>query len=350
MATLNLARGYLWRTLVSGRDSDAFSFLLSQSVQRTATSDLLVDLSGDMLTEDYGAHVAYSHFIPILRALAVGTPYMLCAQSIGPFRFTKPLARFVLNRAVVVTVRDEITLIYLKDLGVDMSRVRQTADLAFLLSPAGPEETDARLREAGIGRDDRRVLGVSVSRLVASKYDQRVGSDGAFVEMFARTIGRFALENDLRVIFTPHVTGPSAAKDDRFISRNVRKAMPSDVDAHVIEADLRPEEIKAIIARCAAFVGTRMHANIAALSSHVPTVAISYSHKTPGIMRACGVERLALPVERLTEAQLSELLAEVYSRRNELSANLERAVAEQRRLAAMNFDILLDLLNERGLQ
>jgi colanic acid/amylovoran biosynthesis protein len=126
--------------------------------------------------------------------------------------------------------------------------------------------------------------------------------------------------------------------------------MPSDVDAHVIEADLRPEEIKAIIARCAAFVGTRMHANIAALSSHVPTVAISYSHKTPGIMRACGVERLALPVERLTEAQLSELLAEVYSRRNELSANLERAVAEQRRLAAMNFDILLDLLNERGLQ
>ena len=34
-----------------------------EELQQILKSDLVVDLSGDMLTQDYGPHVAYSHFL-----------------------------------------------------------------------------------------------------------------------------------------------------------------------------------------------------------------------------------------------------------------------------------------------
>jgi polysaccharide pyruvyl transferase WcaK-like protein len=87
-------------------------------------TDLVVDLSGDMLTEDYGPHVAYSHFLPILTALAMGRPVMLCAQSIGPFKLTRGLARFILNRVSLITVREAISFNYLPGPSLHGVRVR----------------------------------------------------------------------------------------------------------------------------------------------------------------------------------------------------------------------------------
>jgi colanic acid/amylovoran biosynthesis protein len=92
-----------------------------------------------------------------------------------------------------------------------------------------------------------------------------------------------------------------------------------------------------------------MHANIAALSSHVPTVAIAYSHMAPGIIRACGLERFTVPVETITEERLSELLSEAYLRRHELSDNPKSAVAEQRGRASRNIEMPIGIVTEKGL-
>ncbi|WP_375201429.1 polysaccharide pyruvyl transferase family protein [Hyphococcus sp.] len=302
-----------------------------------AQARLVVDLSGDMLTEDYGPHVAYSHFIPFLRALALKKPYVICAQSIGPFKLTLPLARFVLNRAAAITVRDEISFDYLQEISVNSDLVTRTADLAFLLPPADAARAAALDPRA---QDDRPVIGVSVSRIVADRYDRRAGTKGAFVDMAADAFGALASETGARLLFVPHVTGPSPSKDDRNISRDVAAKLPEGIVADVIGDDLRPEELKALIARTDLFVGARMHANIAALSSGVPVVAIAYSHKTPGIMRACGVEAYVADIDALAPSSFEEMLARAWKERGQIGETLRASIPSQRLAALQNISVI----------
>jgi len=307
----------------------------------TATSDVVIDLSGDMLTEDYGPHVAYSHYLPILRALALGKPYFICAQSIGPFSLTKPLARFLLNRAAAITVRDEISFEYLKSIGIRQDRLEQTADMAFLL-PAEVGSCSTNWENLGLNAQ-KDTMGVSVSRLVADKFDKQVGRKGAFIDLMVKTINKVASEHDLQVLFTPHVTGPTDIKDDRIISRAVQKALDPTIFSAIIEEDLPPQGLKYFIAKCSLMVGTRMHANIGALSSHVPVVAISYSHKTPGIMRTCDVEDYVVGFSELTFEKLSELADSAYANRDAISERLKVAVATQREKAKENVAIAMEI-------
>ena len=44
---------------------------LNKEIDAMTQADLVVDLSGDMLTEDYGPLVDYSHFLPLLQAQAL---------------------------------------------------------------------------------------------------------------------------------------------------------------------------------------------------------------------------------------------------------------------------------------
>ena len=92
-------------------------------------ADLVIDLSGDMLTEDYGLHLAYSHYLPLLTAIALDRPFVLCAQSIGPFRFTRSIARFILRRASAITVREALSFDYVRDLVPDCMTLEHTADM-----------------------------------------------------------------------------------------------------------------------------------------------------------------------------------------------------------------------------
>ena len=49
--------------------------------------------------------------------------------------------------------------------------------------------------------------------------------------------------------------------------------------------DQNAEQLKWIISKCAAFIGARTHATIAAYSTGVPTLVLGYSIKSVGIAR-----------------------------------------------------------------
>jgi colanic acid/amylovoran biosynthesis protein len=311
----------------------------------TREADLVVDLSGDMLTEDYGVHVTYSHYVPLLRSLFIGRPYAVVAQSIGPFRYTRSLARLLLRRAAAITTRDEISRDYLVELGIPAERVEWTADLAFLMPPAPCERAVQMLREAGVADDGRPLLGVSVSRLIEEHYRSRnpAAREVDFLEVMREVVERAGREHGARVVLVPHVTGPAWHKDDRVISAELRQRLRGTVEAHVLTGDHRPEELKAMIARCTAFLGARMHANIAALSSCVPTVALSYSHKTPGIMASCGMGQFVAPIESVSVATLGDLVARTFTHRDEVAAVLRERMPGMRAGALQNIRLLRTL-------
>jgi colanic acid/amylovoran biosynthesis protein len=312
------------------------------------SADVVVDLSGDMLTDDYGPHVAYSHYIPIVNTLVLGRPLVLCAQSIGPFRWTGAIARRLMTRASVITVRDELSRHHLTAIGLNGAAVPRTGDMAFLLPPAPQRRAREILTEASVPHEDGvPTMSVSLSRSVQRQYDRSRPSGAApFVPLMAGVLDRFSAESGCRVLFVPHVTGPFPDRDERRLAHAVAGSM--SCPSHVLPGDYRPEEIKAVIATCDLHVGGRMHANIAALGSGVPVVALSYSHKTPGIMRLFGQSDCVIDGRALTAGELLALLRGVWSRRAAVRRDILTALADVTRGARQNVDIIAGLVDRRS--
>ena len=343
-ASFQLLRAFIW-----GLGQKFFGWNLKflipeEELQTYVESDLVLDLSGDMLTEDYGPHITYSHFIPILMSLFLRRPVFLCAQSIGPFKLTKYPAKYILDKVDHITVRDEITLRYLEEIGVKKDTMMVTADMAFSLIPASRKEVNAILQHEQIPAGEENILGVSLSRLVESKYIKLnpISKQIGFADLMAGTLDRICSELNLQVVLVPHVTGPSVVKDDRNILREVRDRMKEK--AHLIEGDYGPEELKGIIGRSAVFLGARMHANISALSSAVPVAAISYSHKTPGIMQMFGQKDFVCSIETLTGNEIYEKVKAIHTQRDNLSAGLRETILDIQSRVAKNIELVVQFL------
>lgn len=324
-----LATNWLWR--ITGR---RFGLLLGdEQGRRMATASLVVDLSGDMLTEDSGAHVAVSHFVPLMRAKALGRPYAIVAQSIGPFRVTRVLARWLLSGASLVTVRETETAEYLISTFPSVA-FEQTADLAFLMTPAHDQP-------AGFAKGP--IVAVSVSSLVR-KAMAASGID--LLDEMARALDRLAGEHGVTPVIVSHVTGPTPDKDDRILARDLAERLSGP--SVVIEEDLDPRQVKAVIGKAELVIGSRMHANIAGLSQGVPVVALAYSHKTVGIMTDLGLGDLVLDCRQTVQAGvLADLAVAAWTNREQHAGTLAAHLPETLERARRNLNLLQPLLGDQ---
>lgn len=337
-------RAWLWCRLSRWLGSSA-DFLISNSeLQVTRDADLVVDLSGDMLTEDYGPHVAYSHFLPILIAQAMRRPYMICAQSIGPFKYTRALARRVLGGAALITVREEITRDYLYKLGIPEDKVVTTADMAFLLKPASDHIIDSTFRQERIDSDGKPVLGISLSNLAYNHYRKRnpAAAGTEFTRLFAGILDTISSQYNCRIVFVPHVTGPRPSADDRIFAERITRFMHTS--ATVIQGDYTPDILKGIISRFDLYMGTRMHANIAALTSGIPTLAIAYSHKTDGIMQLFDQSGFVCDIATLDANELLDRFKTLHDDRENISHILLGRTEKLKARAFYNIELIENLL------
>lgn len=342
--TFLLARAWLWGKLNPWLGASADILLANDELKATRAADLVIDLSGDMLTEDYGAHVAYSHFLPVLTAMAMHRPYMFCAQSIGPFKYTKPLARRLLQGAALITAREKITHDYLRDMGIAEEKIVMTTDMAFLLEPADDGVIREILLSEGLGADDQPLLGISLSNLAHNHYRKR--NPGAahteFTTMLAGLLDSISNDFKYRVVFVPHVTGPRPSADDRLFSDRIREHMQTP--AVVICGDYTPDILKGIISRCGLYMGARMHANIAALTSGIPTLAIAYSHKTDGIMQLFGQSEYVCDIATLDTNRLITCFKQLHENRETISCSLRDHTRQMKERAFHNIELAGELL------
>ncbi len=314
---------------------EAHSLLLTEELRHLGDPDgIVVDLSGDMLTEDYGLGVGISHFVPLVQAQLLGTPVVVCAQSVGPFKRLRPLARAVLSRCHLVTLRDEISLDHVRDLDVDAT---VTADIAFLLEP---DERSADLVLSRYCLTDRPFLAVSVSPILEKRFESR-NPGRRFADVVAQGLEP-AITAGLAIAFVPHVTGPGPDKDDRIAAARVAAHLGGRCVQ--ITEEMSPATTKGVIGRAEGIVGCRMHANIAALSQGVPVAALSYSHKTAGIMAGFDQADMVLDGSSLDSDKIRRMVAELVNRRSERARQITSALPTIREQAKANFTAIENLI------
>lgn len=287
-----------------------------------ANADLLLDMSGDSYRDRPGG-VSIAHNANLLAARASGIPYSLVSQSIGPFRpYNVPLTRYCLNGAELIYIRETITRDLLLDLGVDPDRILLAPDVAFVLPAAGAAEVGGIFESEGLVPDDlpRPWIGISVSHL-CMRLDPNSGP-GGYVAQMARVSAHIHEHIGASVFLVSHqVNPPQSGRDDRHVASIIAGRLGHPSWLKIFAGDYDPCELKGIIAGFDAFLGARMHAAIAALSSGVPTIAIAWAHKYDGMMTQIGIPELVWNI-RGDARDLPAMFDDLWRRRDELRSRL----------------------------
>ena len=291
----------------------------------------IIDTSGDMLTEDYGIHVALSHLMPLIYCILLKKKFLILAQSIGPFKKIGYIFDKVLSKATNISTRDEITFKYLSKRG--LSNLVDAADLGFLLP--SKEYNSGDLNEFML-RQKKIIIGICPSALFFKKFAKSIPEIN--IKNFCLMLDEIANENNAAFVFLPHVMTPNGKLDDSMFSDQLMKNI--NAECMVVDSDLSPAEIKSVIATFDCMVSFRMHGSIAALDSFVPTITISYSHKTRGLYEKMGLIEWVVECDSDMNFNLGVKMTELIKKSSEISDYLESVIPAIREQSEINIELI----------
>jgi len=288
-------------------------------IKELAGANLLIS-GGGSIFQDVTSSRSLAYYIAVValtRMLRV--PVIFYAQGVGPINrpVNRWLMRVVANRVNMITLRDEDSAAYLKQLGVTRPPVTITADPVFSLQPGEAERQKAQslLQEAGLS--DCALVGVSLRNW--SSLDHRM-------EDVARLLDDFA-DRGYRVLFIP-----LAFPEDVEAGRRVAAMMKGE--SHQLEEHLNSQEHLALIAKMDFIIGMRLHALIFAASQGIPFAGISYDPKIDAFLQQFSLQPLPTDLTGMRQA-IDSLLDGHQDRRviEQKAAEMRSKAEETARLA-----------------
>lgn len=292
--------------------------------------DLLVSGGGSLLQDVTSSRSLLYYLGIIWLAKRLGKKVMIYAQGIGPINghSSRQMARRVLNRTDLITVRDDASKAYLADLGVDRPEIRVTADPSFVMQPEPTEIADEVLKLAGIPLD-RPLIGISLRPWK----DQSV-----WLPSFATGLEQAAARIGASLVFIP-------MQKEQDMSVCIQVASGLGTPASVISAQLEPAETLSLISRMSFVVGMRLHALIFAASAGVPFVGVSYDPKVESFVRLATHEG-PMKVESLSSADVAARIQDAWDRRDEIASFVRERSDRLRSVALSNADMACELIGD----
>ena len=261
-------------------------------------SDLITALSGgDSFSDIYGMERLLYCALPQILVLLMGKKLVLLPQTYGPFHSTasQRIARFIVRRAEHVYARDHDSLATIKSVaGPDFAPQKYSFsyDLGFVVTPSAPSQ----IKVDGMSLDQetgRPLIGLNVSGLLLMggySHNNMFGLRSNYSDLMERLVDLFITKKDARVLLIPHVFGADPENDVAACEKVYTALNPRYGDKlGLLRGTFDQSEIKHVIGYCDFFMGSRMHACIAALSQCVPCVPIAYSDKFIGVIGSIGV-------------------------------------------------------------
>lgn len=302
------------------------------SIRHLLEADVIAAISGgDSFSDIYGYGRLFYMSLPLVLVLLLGKDLLLLPQTLGPFKsaIAKWVARYIMSRARLVYSRDPEGVRQAQALlGANRaSQIRFSHDVGFVLEPVPPQDdaTDALFRrEASLP-----LVGVNVSGLLYIGGYSKKNMFGLRVDypQFVDELIRFLIEDHKAVVLlVPHVYGEvQGSESDTLACRQVYQRLRERYGSRLrlIEARYSEGEIKSLIGRCDYFIGSRMHACIAAVSQGVPAISVAYSDKFVGVMETVGIASLVADARALTQEQILALIGDTFARRESIRRSLD---------------------------
>lgn len=305
-------------------------------------TDLFLSVAGgDSFSDIYGFVRFVYVVLPQILVLLLGRRLILLPQTIGPFKasWAQAVAKYILRGAERVYSRDHFgqqTVAALLGPAQSASdKVKFCYDMGFVVDPQSPPVMDV----VGFSFDNARecpLVGLNVSGLLligGYTRNNMFALSGDYKELMDQLIERMIRQEHARVLLVPHVFGSAnEGEADSAACERIYNALASRYGDRLgyVRGRYNQSEIKKIIGMCDFFVGSRMHACIAALSQNIPAAAIAYSDKFAGVLRSIGIASLVLDPRSMKQDEIISAVAALFQRRDDIHKQLEREVPHVR--------------------
>lgn len=268
---------------------------------------------GDSFSDIYGMKRFIYSIIPDLLTILMNKELILLPQTYGPYKgsIAKKIALFILKRSKFVISRDENSIEYIRILyknRIKEKKIRKCPDVAFFLGVKEVPEI-----EKVIGRDGHeRLIGININGLMyKGGFSQKnmFGLKCDYKKIVDLLIENICNIEGNKILLIPHTYGPKGSIDmDPEVSEEVyRKYNDKYLNRiKIIKKEYDQSELKYIIGKCNFFIGSRMHACIAAISQGIPTIAIAYSRKFEGVFGMVNMHDSVIDAKKETEDQSVE--------------------------------------------
>jgi len=280
------------------------------ALKQLSEADFIGDIhGGDSFSDIYGLGRFITGVMPNIIILLLGKPLVLLPQTYGPYKsfLSQKIAKHIFTKSAAIISRDKEGVEVVKNIvGKENKdiKVHSCCDVAFVLDAALPE--DVAIQPPLIRKESHSLVGLNVNGLL---YNGGYTRDNMFglnydYKVFAMELVLRLLKNtDNHILLVPHTFGPPGNINSdpdacRGILANLDSAYKDRV--HMVMKEYDQYAIKGIIGLCDFFIGSRMHACIAALSQGIPTVGVAYSRKFAGVFDSIGAADMVADARKLT--------------------------------------------------
>lgn len=290
-------------------------------IKELAGTDLLIS-GGGSIFQDVTSSRSLAYYISVVAlARVLRVPVIFYAQGVGPINrpFNRYMMSLISNRVNIITVRDEDSAQYLKDLGITRPPVTITADPVFSLQPGKADRDQAQSILDQARLPDRPLIGVALRNW--SALDARMIDLACLLDELT--------EQGYRVVFIP-----LAFPEDVEAGRRVAALMKHD--SSLVEQRLNSQEHMALIANMDLVIGMRLHALVFSASQGVPFAGISYDPKIDAFLQQFSLKPLPDDLSGMRQA-IQNLLGDREARSIiEQKAGQMKTKAEETALLALS--------------
>ena len=322
-------------------------FLVEDSVLKPyATADIIIDLSGDDFREVSGFMPFFFQTYPTLLGVLMGKQGALCSASIGPVKtkMGKISIKFILNRLKLITVREQISKDYLREIGISKPLIQHIPKVSLLVPSASPDKINSIISKEEIRKGSKILVGISANKKMKDVSGLKEVEDNYedHDTVLARVVDYLVEELDATVVFIPHCISPW--DDDRIVAEDIcQLARNKQRVKSIVNEHYTPEELQGLIGQCDLFIGERLIACIAAVSMNVPVVAIVYNQRRYEIMRTLIGEHVC-DATSVTYKEIISQIDDAWYNREKIKEELRLKIESLKESAWLHGKLIKDLV------
>lgn len=257
---------------------------------------------GDGFSDIYSTETFFSRLHETHIAMKRHIPLIVLPQTIGPFQspFNRKIADKILHYAKKIYVRDDKFVSELDKMGL---KYEMTKDLSAYMKP---QSFDIDILPNAVG--------LNVSGLTYSNTFRTLAGQFASYPYLMKAIIDYFQSKNVPIYLIPHsynYSQPEKSNDDLLAIKDLYNHLENKSNVYVVDRDMVSPQVKYVISKMSFFIGTRMHANFAAIYTHVPLFGLAYSYKFQGAFEANGIYDSTAMINNISEKDCDEIVKRI---------------------------------------
>ena len=266
-------------------------------IKKALKNTKLFLMGGGSLFQDTTSQRSIIYYLTIAKmAVKSGAKTMLFANGIGPIHriFNVVLLKKVLSKFDCLTLRDNVSYEFVKDIDIKCEKIVKSNDSVFLVD----QMTDIKVNDDILSKaSGKKILGINLR--------QSNNITEEFITSFAKAINNICKKYDFYVVLIPmHYAQDKPVLENLKSKINVECFLPDDYNDY--------KKVLSLIKTCDTLISERLHTLILAIEANKPFLALNYDPKISAFCNQLKTNRIINPIENFDVKTFEENFDVIY--------------------------------------